>query len=148
MGTSDWSVNDIHLACTAAVTWRFPESEIAETVLSFHHPASMVRNDFSYESARLRALVDLAKIVAIPSLVLTSLLGVTKIQLGYYTIPCYGFFVFLGSYFQGLYNNFQLERDAERLASRGKGSPVGSIPVQVSCDYSFCNHNLFKHCAV
>jgi len=88
----------------------------------------MGREDFSYESARLRAFGDLAKTVIAPAVILTSLVRVSKLQLGYYTVPCYGLCIFLGSYLQGLYRKFQLGRDAERLA-KGKGSPVGSIPV-------------------
>ena len=106
----------------------------------------MARKDFSYESARLRALGDLAKAVIIPSLVLTSLLGATKIQLSYYTIPCCGLCIFLGSYLQGLYLNFQLETDAERLTNGGKGGPVGFIPVQVPGNVIFRKDSSLKFC--
>lgn len=88
----------------------------------------MARNDFSYESARLRAFTDLAKTVIMPSVVLALLLRATKAQLGYYTAPSYCLCVFLGIYLQGIYRSFQLGRDAKRLA-RGKEGPVGTIPV-------------------
>lgn len=88
----------------------------------------MAREDFSYESARLRALGDLTKAVVAPATVLAALVRTTKIQLGYYTVPCYGLCIFLGSYLQALYRSFQRERDAKRLAE-GKGGPVGFIPV-------------------
>ena len=88
----------------------------------------MARKDFSYESARLRALTDFIKAVIIPSVVLTSLLRMTKVQLGYYTLPCHGLCIFLGSYLQGLYRSFHLGRDARDLAKH-KGGPAGSIPV-------------------
>lgn len=88
----------------------------------------MTREDFSYESARFRALTDLTKVVIVPAVVLTSLLKVTNVQLGYYTIPCCGLCIFIGSYLRGLYHNFQLGRDAKRLV-KGKEGSVGSIPV-------------------
>ena len=88
----------------------------------------MAREDFSYESARLRALGDFTKAVVVPAAVLASLVRATKIQLGHYTIPCYGLCIFLSSYLQALYRSFQRGRDAKRLAE-GKGGPVGSIPV-------------------
>ena len=88
----------------------------------------MAREDFSYESARLRALGDLTKAVVVPAVVLTSLVKATRIQLGYFTVPCYGLCIFLGSYLQGLYHSFQQGRDARRLAE-GKEGPVGSVPV-------------------
>jgi len=88
----------------------------------------MAREDFSYKSARLRALGDLAKAVVVPAVVLASLVRVAKVQLGYYTVPCYGLSVFLGSYIQGLYHSFQRGRDAKRLA-KGIEGPIGFIPV-------------------
>lgn len=88
----------------------------------------MTREDFSYESARFRALTDLTKAVIVPAVVLTSLLKVTKVQLGYCTIPCCGLCIFVTSYLRGLYHSFQLGRDAKRLV-KGKESSVGSIPV-------------------
>jgi len=87
----------------------------------------MAREDFSFESARLRALGDLSRAIVVPAVILTSLVKATEVQLGYYTIPCYGLCIFLGSYLQGLYRSFRLERDAKRLA--GDKGPVGSIPV-------------------
>ena len=88
---------------------------------------STAREDFSYESARLRALGDLSRAVVVPVVILASLVRVTKVRLGYYTIPCYCLCIFLGSYLQELYRSFQLERDAKHLG--GKGGPVESIPV-------------------
>jgi len=88
----------------------------------------MAREDFSYESARLRALGDLAKAVVVPAVVLASLLKATKIELGYYTIPCYGLSIFLSSYLQALYRSFQEGKDAKQLAKGVKGT-IGSIPV-------------------
>jgi hypothetical protein len=88
----------------------------------------MVREDFSFESAQLRALNDLTKAVIAPALVLASLVSAANAQLGYYTIPCYAFCIFLGSYLQGFYRSFQLRREARRVAV-GKEDPVGSIPV-------------------
>jgi len=88
---------------------------------------STAREDFSYESARLRALGDLSKAVVVPAVILASFVKATKVQLGYYTIPCYCLCIFLGSYLQGLYRNFRLERDAKRLG--GKEGVVESIPV-------------------
>ena len=88
----------------------------------------MARKDFSYESARLRALGDFSKAVVVPAVILTSLVSATKVQLGYYTIPCYGLCMFLGSYLRGLYYSFRLEKDAKRL-TKGRGGPVGSIPM-------------------
>ena len=96
-------------------------------LLTTQSPTSMTREDFSYESARLRALRNLTKAAVVPAVVLASLVRVTKVQLGYYTIPCYGLCIFLGSYLQGLYQSFQLGRDAKQLAE-GRG-PVGSIPM-------------------
>jgi hypothetical protein len=90
----------------------------------------MAREDFSYESARRRALADLARVVIVPGAALVFLLKVTKVQLGYYTVPCYGLCILLGSYLQGAYRGLQLERDAKRLME-GKTRPVGSIPVWV-----------------
>jgi len=89
---------------------------------------SMAREDFSYESARLRALGDFTKVVVVPTVIPALLVRATKVQLGYYTVPFYGLCIFLGSYLQGLYRSFQLERDAKHLA-KGKEDPVGSIPV-------------------
>ena len=60
----------------------------------------MAREDFSYESARLRALGDLTKAVVVPAVVLTSLVKATRIELGYFTVPCYGLCIFLGSYLE------------------------------------------------
>ena len=88
----------------------------------------MAREDFSYESARLRVFGGLAKAVVVPAVVLASLIRVTKVQLGYYTVPCYGLSIFLGSYLQGLYRGFQQGRDAKQLA-KGVEGPIGSIPV-------------------
>jgi len=88
----------------------------------------MTREDFSYESARLRALGDFAKAVAAPAVILALLVRATKVQLGYYTIPCYGLCIFLGSYLLGICSSFRSEREAKRLA-KGKEGPVGSIPV-------------------
>ena len=88
----------------------------------------MAREDFSYESARLRALGDFSKTIVVPAVILTSLVKATKVQLGYYTVPCYGLCIFLGSYLRGLYRNFRLERDAKNLAG-GKEGPIESIPV-------------------
>ena len=88
----------------------------------------MVREDFSFESARFRALNDLTKAVVAPAVVLASLVSAANVRLGYYTIPCYAFCIFLGSYLQGLYRSFQLRRDSRRIAV-GKEDPVGSIPV-------------------
>jgi len=88
----------------------------------------MTREDFSYESARLRALGDFTKVIIVPTVIPVLLVRATKVQLGYYTIPFYGLCFFLGSYLQGLYHRFQLERNAKNSA-KGKGSPVGSIPV-------------------
>jgi hypothetical protein len=88
----------------------------------------MAREDFSFESARLRAIGDFTKAVVVPAVVLTSLVRTTEVQLGYYTIPCYGLCIFLGSYLQGLYRSFQLGRDIKQLSKSVEG-PVGSIPV-------------------
>ena len=88
----------------------------------------MVREDFSFESARLRALNDLTKAVIAPAVVLALLVSAANVQLGYYTIPCYALCIFLGSYLRGLYRSFQLRRDARRITA-GKEDPVGSIPV-------------------
>ena len=88
----------------------------------------MAREDFSYESARLRAIVDFTKAVVIPAVILTSLVRATGVQLGYYTIPCYGSSIFLGAYLRGLYRSFQLGRDVKQL-SKGMEGSVGSIPV-------------------
>ena len=87
----------------------------------------MAREDFSYESARFRAFGDLAKAVVVPAVVLASLVRATKVQLGYYTVPCYGLSIFLGSYLQGLYHGFQQGKDAKRLV-KGVEGPIGSIP--------------------
>lgn len=107
------------------------------------HP-SMARKDFSFKSARFRALIDLTKTLILPSVVLVSLLRATKVQLGYYTIPCYILSLFLGSYLQGLYRSFQLGR-ATKILAKGKKGTVGSIPVQVHCRPSFCRRSLSKH---
>ena len=88
----------------------------------------MTRDDFSYESARLRALGGFSKAVVMPVVVLALLVRATNVQLGHYTIPCYGLCIFLGSYLQGLYRGFRLERDVKHLA-KGMEGPVGSIPV-------------------
>jgi len=88
---------------------------------------STVRKDFSYESARLRALGDLSRAVVVPVVILASLVRATKVQLGYYAVPCYCVCIFLGSYLQGLYRSFRLERDAKHLG--GKEGLVESIPV-------------------
>ena len=88
----------------------------------------MAREDFSFESARRRAVTNLTRTVIIPAVILISLVNATKIQLGYSTVPCYGLCVLLGSYLQGVYRNFQLRRDAGRIAE-GKEGPVGTIPV-------------------
>ena len=88
----------------------------------------MARKDFSYESARLRALGGFSKAVVVPAVVLALLVRATRVQLGHYTIPCYGLCIFLGSYLQGLYHGFWLEMDAKHLA-KGIEGPVGSIPV-------------------
>ena len=88
----------------------------------------MAREDFSFESARLRAIGDFTKAVVVPAVVLTSLVRATKVQLGYYTVPCYGLCVVLGSYLHGLYRSFQLGRDIKQLSKSVEG-PVGSIPV-------------------
>jgi hypothetical protein len=88
----------------------------------------MPREDFSFESARLRAIGDFTKAVIVPAVVLTTLVTATKVQLGYYTIPCYGLCIFLGSYLQGLYRSFQLGRDIKQLSKSVEG-PMGSIPV-------------------
>jgi hypothetical protein len=88
----------------------------------------MAREDFSYESARLRAFGNLIEAIIVPTMALVSLVKVTNVQLGYYIVPCYGLCIFIGSYLQGLYRGFRLGRDAKRLAD-AKGAPVGSIPV-------------------
>ena len=88
----------------------------------------MTREDFSFESARLRALLDLSKTVVVPAVILTALVRQTKVELGYFTIPFYMLGVFLSSYLRDLYRGFRLERDAERLAG-SSGVPIGSIPV-------------------
>jgi len=88
----------------------------------------MTREDFSYESARFRVLTDLTKVMIVPAVVFASLLKVTKVQLGYYTIPCCGLCIFISSYLRGLYHNFQLGKDAKRLVKGNEGS-VGTIPV-------------------
>ena len=88
----------------------------------------MAREDFSFESARLRAIGDFIKAVFVPAVVLMSLVRATKVQLGYYTVPCYGLCIFLGSYLQGLYRSFRLGRDIKQLSKSVEG-PVGSIPV-------------------
>lgn len=88
----------------------------------------MIREDFSFESARLRALRDFSKAVVVPAVILTFLVRVTEVQLGYYTIPFYGLCIFLSSYLQESYRGFRLERDAKRLAG-SSGVPIGSIPV-------------------
>jgi len=88
----------------------------------------MARLDFSYESARLRALGDFTKAAVIPAVILALLVRATEVQLGYYTVPCYGLCVFLGSYLLGIYRSFRLGRDAKSLA-KGRGGPVESIPV-------------------
>ena len=88
----------------------------------------MTREDFSYESTRLRALGYFSKVFFVPAITLVLLVRATKAQLGYYTVPFYGLCIFLGSYLQGSYRRFQLERDAKHL-SKGKEGPVGSIPV-------------------
>lgn len=90
----------------------------------------MAREDFSYESSRLRALADFARTIIVPAAVLMSFVNVTNVQFGYYTVPCCGFCILLGSYLQGAYRSFQLGRDAKRLG-KGREGPVGSIPVQV-----------------
>lgn len=88
----------------------------------------MTREDFSYESARLRALSDFGKAVVPPAVLLASLVRISKVEFGYYIIPLYGLCIFLDSYLRGLYRRFQLEKDVKRLA-KGKEGPVGSIPV-------------------
>lgn len=88
----------------------------------------MAREDFSYESARLRALGGLAKAIVVPAVVLASLVRATRVQLGYYTVPCYGLSIFLGSYLQALYRGFQERKDAKQLAKGVEGT-IGSIPV-------------------
>ena len=89
----------------------------------------MARKDFSYESARLRALGDFARVLVVPAVVLVSLVRATKVPLGYYTIPCYGLCAFLGSNLWGsMYRSFRLRRDVKRLA-KGKEGPIGSIPM-------------------
>lgn len=84
----------------------------------------MARENFSYESARLRALSDLSKAIVVPTVILASFVWTTEVRLGYYTVPCHCLCIFLGSYLQGLYRSFRLERDARRL-----GGPVESVPV-------------------
>jgi len=84
----------------------------------------MAREDFSYESARLRALGDLSKAIVVPAVILASFVKATEVRLGYYTIPCHCLCIFLGSYLQGLYRTFRLERDAKRFVG-----PVESVPV-------------------
>jgi len=88
----------------------------------------MAREDFSYESARLRVFGDLAKAIVLPAVVLASVVRATKVQLGYYTVPCYGLSIFLVSYLQGLYHSFQQGKDAKQLA-KGVEGPIGTIPV-------------------
>lgn len=88
----------------------------------------MVREDFSYESARLRALTDLTKAAIAPAVVFACLLKATGVQLGYYTVPGYGSCIFLWSYLRGLYHSFLFRKDAKRLA-KDKGGPMGSVPV-------------------
>ena len=88
----------------------------------------MAREDFSYESARLRALGDFSKAIVVPAVVLALLVRATKVQLGHYTVPCYVLCIFFGSYLQRLYRGFRLERDAKHL-SKGVEGRVGSIPV-------------------
>lgn len=88
---------------------------------------STTRKDFSYESARLRALGDLSRAAFGPVVILALLVRVTKVQLGYYTVPCYCVCIFLGSYLRGLYHSVRLERDVKHL--RGKEGLVESIPV-------------------
>ena len=88
----------------------------------------MTREDFSYEGARLRAFGDLAKAVVVPAVVLAALVRATKVQLGYFTVPCYGLSIFLGSYLQGLYRSFQQGKDVKQLA-KGIEGPIGTIPV-------------------
>ena len=88
----------------------------------------MTREDFSFESARLRALRDFSKAVVVPAAILAFLVRLAKVRLGYYTVPFYGLGIFLSSYLQELYRGFWLERDAKRLAG-SSGVPIGSIPV-------------------
>ena len=88
----------------------------------------MAREDFSYESARLRALIHFSKVVVVPAVTLALLVRATKDQLGYYTVPFYGLCIFFGPYLRGLYRRFQLKKDIKRL-SKGREGPVGHIPV-------------------
>lgn len=88
----------------------------------------MAREDFTYESARLRALGDFTKAFVVPVAVLVSLVKATEVQLGHYTVPCYGLSIFLNSYLRMLYCDFQRRRDVKKLAM-GKEGSLGSIPV-------------------
>ena len=95
----------------------------------------MAREDYSYENARRREFANLTRTAVMPAAALVFLLKVTKVQLGYYTVPCYGLCILLGSYLQGACHALRLGRDAKRLTA-GKKGPVGSIPVWVPPDIS------------
>ena len=84
-----------------------------------------IQEKYSFNQVRNRALKELAKLILVPPLILSALTRVSQRRLGYWTVPCYGFAIFISAYARTSYRDYLQGRDAKRI---GGEKTIGMIP--------------------